>query len=72
MPVDSDLLQRVTRLEIQLQNANEKVEALQERVGYYDKMALKWGSFCLGMVFLGGLLWAGVDKLKDRILSWFP
>lgn len=46
--------------------------ALEKKLSYYDKMALKWGGFCLGFLTFGAFLWAGVDKLKDKVLGWLP
>lgn len=49
-------------------------EKLAERLDYYDKMALKWGWFIMGILALAAMIAAGVDKLKDklidRVLPW--
>lgn len=50
---------------------NAKLDAVTARLGYYDKVSLRWGSFCLGALTLGALIWAGADKVKEKVLGWF-
>ncbi len=55
-----------------LQSTREEVEELKRICSYYDKMALKWGGFMMGIMALGALLLAGADRLKDKLMSWIP
>lgn len=75
-----DIAERVRTLEVLLQNEREdrsKMEAelkkdleeVQTKLAYYDKMALKWGFFCLGIFTFGAMVWAGADKIKDKLLD---
>lgn len=76
----TDLAERVKALEIQRENDRQQcdemevrlqgeIAELKKKVAYYDKMALKWGSFLMGVLFLGALLASGIDKLKDKIIA---
>jgi hypothetical protein len=80
MSEEREILQRVTRLETQLLNEQKErerevselkaeVAELEKKLNYYDKAALKWGGFCMGMIVLGGFIWAGVDKVVDKVIA---
>lgn len=76
--MDKETAERLTVLEMQqkeilkdLAASEAKVKDLEKRLGYYDKLALKYGSACLGALALGALLGGGLDKIKDKIWSWF-
>jgi hypothetical protein len=49
-------------------NVSEIVE-LKKKLGYYDRMALKWGSLCIGFVSFGALASMGLDRIKEKLLQ---
>ncbi len=63
--------ERVAVLEIELEQAKEEIHELEKRVSYYDKMALKWGGACMGILAFGAIIGGHFDKVKEKILAWF-
>lgn len=59
------------RLEAEMLELKADLKAASDRLAYYDRFALKWGGFLLGITALGAALAAGVDKVKEKILAWF-
>lgn len=59
------------RLEAEIAELKTEVEGLEERLTYYDRAALKWGSIGIGALSLGALMMMGLDKAKDKIIGWF-
>lgn len=73
-----DIKDRVLVLEIQLgqtkielKQAEEKIEELEQKISYYDKMALKWGGACMGILVFGAMVGGQFDKIKEKIIGWF-
>lgn len=64
-------LHRLSYLEKGHEANRAEIEELKRKLSYYDRMSLKWGSFCFGALAFGALLAMGVDKAKDKIISWF-
>jgi len=59
----------VEALNTELHKANAKIDELSTKCSYYDKAALKYGSFVMGVVTLGALLTMGLDKAKEKLLG---
>lgn len=72
-----DLRERLVALEEkqrhtedELRKVNAKLATAEGRIAYYDRFALKWGGFLMGMTALGAVLASGVEKVKEKMLSW--
>lgn len=67
-------LHRIDHLEKGHASNEAKIKELEKKLGYYDRMALKWGSLCIGFVSFGALASMGFDRLKEKLLhlimSW--
>ncbi len=63
--------ERVAVLESEFKQAEVDIEALKIKVAYYDKMALKWGGACMGILVFGAVVGGHFDKLKEKIIEWF-
>lgn len=77
MQLTQELLQRLTRLEAELQHTNDALETaqtdlkeLEKKMSYYDKMALKWGGACMGAIAFGALVGGHIDNLREKIVTW--
>lgn len=67
---EREILQRLSHLEGEVKEAEQKIGKLEEKLSYYDRMALKWGGFCMGMLTFGALISGHFDKLKEKVLLW--
>ncbi len=64
------VMQRLEYLEAAHERNAEKIAQHEKKLSYYDRNAIKWGSFCLGMLSFGAVMTMGFDKLKEKILHW--
>ena len=71
MPIDREVLERLSALEYEMEHMTKEVERLEVKVAYYDRMAIKWGWFVMGMLTLGAMIAAGFDKVKEKLISLF-
>jgi len=63
-------LQRIEYLEKGHAENQAEIKELKDKLGYYDRMALKWGSLCIGFVSFGALASMGFDRIKEKLLYW--
>ena len=84
MSIERDVLKRLTALEADngeshrsLARANARIDAAEKHIeglniwrSYCDRLALKWGSFLMGVLALGAVISMGLEKTKDKILTW--
>jgi hypothetical protein len=53
-----------------MEDALERLKKAENRLVYYDKMALKAGFFSMGFLCFGAALSMGFDRLKDKLIAW--
>lgn len=64
MTKESELFKRLEQLE----KANKELQDWKDKC---DRMALKWGSFAMGILFAGAAIMIGFDKAWDKIGDLF-
>ncbi len=58
-------------LEGEISELRDEIKSLKARLSYYDKMALKWGGFAIGILSVAAAIGLGADKLKDKLVDVF-
>ncbi|OWK42077.1 hypothetical protein [Fimbriiglobus ruber] len=69
--MDRETAERLTRVEILLEDTKAEVKVLEEKLEYYDRLALKWGGACMGAVALGALISGHFDKICEKLWAFF-
>ncbi len=73
-----DIFQRLTKLESELGDTKDELKdvkfelnLLEQKMTYYDKVALKWGGAIMGILMFGAFVGGHLDKLKGKLIEWF-
>jgi hypothetical protein len=64
-----DLAKLESTAEKEIAKMDMEIKELERKVAYYDKMALKWGWFIMGIIAFGALVAGKADKLIDKLLG---
>ncbi len=64
-------IHRIAIMEREIAELRKEQEDTKRWQRYYDRLSLKWGSFCFGALAFGAAMMMGFDKLKDKVVGWF-
>lgn len=59
----------ILTMRLELEQLRKDFDDLEEKVSYYDRLALKWGGACMGAIVIGALISSNVQKLCQKILA---
>lgn len=62
--------ERVAILETEREHSEDRISALEKKVSYYDRMALKYGGALIAVLVIGAMVGGHVEKLKEKLLEW--
>jgi hypothetical protein len=59
----------IIEMRMELSQLRKELDELEVKVSYYDRLALKWGGACMGMIALGAIISNHLQKLFEKLFG---